>query len=132
MDTSDAAATVRLDLAVEGADAEDLEAATVSLRRQLADLDVDRVSRLSGDAAPEGAKSAELIQIGTLLVEVAKTSSELMPLLTVLAGWIGRRRRARLTVTLDGDTIELDSATAEQQGAVLQAFLARHSTESTA
>ncbi len=130
LDDSHASETIRLQLALDDDDADELGRVSASLRRQLLELDVRDVRPPSGGVAPDGARSPGLGEAGMLLVDLGKAGGSLLPLVTFLTGWISRRRGGtRVSVTVDGDTITLDAATAEQQAAALQLFLERHGGE---
>ena len=125
----DNAETIRVELALGGTDADELERVSASLRRQLLELDVRDVRAPAGTAAPDGARSAGLAEVGTLLIDLSKAGAGLLPLLTFLNGWLSQRRTGSLSVTVGGDTITLDAATPEQQDAAFQLFLERHGGE---
>jgi hypothetical protein len=108
---------------------DELERISASRRRQLLELDVRDVRVPPGSAAPDGARSAGLAEVGTLLVDLGKAGAGLLPLLTFLNGWVSRRPTGSVSVTVDGDTITLDAATPEQQDAAFQLFLQRHGGE---
>ena len=51
-------------------------------------------------------------------------------LIETLRDWLGRHSgRHRISVTIDGDTIELERATAGQQRELVDAYVRRHSVE---
>jgi len=108
-----------------GATPEALDALTRSLRNELLELDVDSVEQPSGGPAPEGSKGLELAAIGALLVQVKST----LPVVTAVVGavraWLQRSTSTgrTLKVTIDGRTLELTSATADQQQRVVEEFL---------
>lgn len=122
----DSANTIRVELALDETDEDEVERVTASLRRQLLELDVSDVRIPPGAAAPDGARSAGLAEVGTLLIDLGKAGAGLLPLLTFLNGWLSGRHTGSLSVTVDGDTITLDAATPEQQDAAFQLFLQRH------
>ncbi|MFE9611176.1 hypothetical protein [Streptomyces sp. NPDC006012] len=115
--------TIRL--AVSGAadvDQDELDQLTAMLRRQLLELDVTdvRMAR-SGGAVPEGAKPGELIAVGALVVSLAPTV--LRPALRLVETWMQNRPVRTVKVDVDGRTLELGHASAEQQQQLLDAFV---------
>jgi hypothetical protein len=56
-----------------GADAEDVAEATLQLRRELLDLDVDAVELPSAGEPPPGSRTVELAALGALVVTVAQS-----------------------------------------------------------
>ncbi|MFL4908380.1 effector-associated constant component EACC1 [Streptomyces sp. MMS24-I2-30] len=124
--------TSSMRLAVTGAadvDQDELDQLTRELRRQLLELDVAdvRVARSDG-AVPEGAKPGELIAVGALVVSLAP--AVLRPALRLLETWMRNRPVRTVKVDVDGRTLELDHASAQQQQQVLDAFVAELRTRS--
>jgi hypothetical protein len=67
------------------------------------------------------------VSLGAIVVALSASGGVLVSLIETVRGWLGRRSAPhKLTVTIDGDTIELDSATLDQQGALVAAYLRRH------
>jgi hypothetical protein len=52
------------------------------------------------------------------------------PIVQVIQGWIARRASRSVKLTIDGDSIELSNASADEQRQLLQAFVARHAPKS--
>jgi hypothetical protein len=121
---------LRVDLNVgSDADAADLEQDTLQLREELLQLDVSDVQRPPGDAAPEGAKGIDVGLLGTLIV----TSSQeaLGAIIRAVAGFITRSANRSVKLQLGEDVIELTGSSRADQERLLEAFLARHATESS-
>jgi hypothetical protein len=98
-----------------------------ALRAELLDLDVESVEFQKG-AAPEGAKSSDVVTLGAMIVALSASGGVLTTLVEVLRDWLGRRAgRYKISVTIDGDPLELERATAEQQQAIVLAYIERHS-----
>jgi hypothetical protein len=97
------------------------------LRAELTELDVDAVDLAPGEAVPEGAKAADPVTIGALMVALSASGGVFTTLIETLRDWLGRQSaRHKISVTIDGDTIELERATNAQQQALLDAYIARH------
>lgn len=118
-----AASTMRL-VVSGGADVdqEELDELTLQLRRRLLELDVDdvRVER-SGAPVPEGAKPGGLLAVGALAVSLAP--AVLRPALHLVETWLQNRPVRTVKVDVDGRTLELGHASAEQQQRLVDAFL---------
>jgi hypothetical protein len=112
--------TVRLGVA--GGDDQELADAAGVLRDELLALDVDAVEPLTGEAAP-GAKGAGVV-LGALLVRLGG-AVPLRAVVDALLRW-ARGSGRTVEVTLDGDTLRLGNASAEQQERIIDAWLARH------
>ncbi|MGH3622129.1 MAG: effector-associated constant component EACC1 [Sciscionella sp.] len=110
---------------------EDDERLGRQLRAELAELDIDIATVSGGGAIPQDAKGADPVTAGTLLVTLSASGGVCTALIATLRDWLGRRpgRKHRVSVTLDGDTLELEHATAVEQRDLVDAFLRRHTAE---
>ena len=116
---------LRVDLRLEpDADAVELEDATLSLRDELLELDVDAVERPPAGPPPEGAKAVEATILGTLVVEAGK--DVIAAVIGAIQGWLGRGKSRSVKLQLGQDTIEITDLNAEDQHRLIEVFLARH------
>jgi hypothetical protein len=106
--------------------ARELEELTAAMRRELLQLDVMAVDRVSGGPAPDGAKGIELAQIGALIVSLGKATPVLGQVVEVIQAWAARSPNRTVKLTLDGDTLELNGVTESQQHLVIKDWMARH------
>jgi hypothetical protein len=92
------------------ADSEEIDAETRQLRRRLAELDVDSVQLASGGAVPAGAKSAEAVALGTLLVTLLPAT--LPKVLELLQSWMLRNtgRTIKIRASAGDKTVEVEYA----------------------
>lgn len=105
-------------------DAAETDHLTRNLRDELLQTDVEEVRQQSAGPAPDGSKAGEVLQVGALLVAVAPIAVQAV--VDAVRRWQDRQRGASVTITIDGDTLELDRATPEVQEELLKAFLGRH------
>ncbi|MFE2159232.1 hypothetical protein ACFW9M_15630 [Streptomyces lydicus] len=115
----------RLTLDLAGAsdtDAEELQSLAEQLRRALLELDVEGVqlARRSA-AAPEGAKPGEALAVGALVVTTAPLL--VRQVLQLVDTWLRNRPVRSVKVELDGASIELGHASAEDQRRLIDAFV---------
>lgn len=97
------------------------------LRAELAELDVESVTLAMDGIVPEGAKSADAVTVGAIVVALSASGGVFTVLIEMLRDWLGRQSaRHRISVTIDGDTIELDRASAGQQQALVDAYVRQH------
>ncbi len=97
------------------------------LRAELAELDVESAALVPGAPAPDGAKGADPATVGAIVVAMSASGGVFALLIGTLRDWLGRQSaRHRIAVTIDGDTIELDGASADQQQALVDAYVQRH------
>ena len=122
-----AAAAVSLTIGLEDdGDAAEIERLTQRLRRELLELDVAGVERPRSQDVPGGAKAVDFAHLGELVVTMTQAAPAVAALAGVLQRWIGGGGGRRLRVEIDGDVLDLSSASAEQQEAALALFLERH------
>ncbi len=109
-------------------DSEAGERLTRQLRAELAELDVESADLAVGGIAPEGAKGTDPVTVGAIIVALSASGGVFTALIETVRDWLGRHgRRHRISVTIDGDTLELERATIGQQRELVDAYLRRHS-----
>lgn len=109
------------------ADAEEAERLGRQLYAELRELDVDTVQPAGEPVAPDGAKGA-VASLADLLVTMSGAGGVLATVVATIRDWLGRRRDGgRVVVTIDGDSLELSSATAAERAELVDAFVRRHS-----
>jgi hypothetical protein len=117
--------TLGIDLTEPDADAEDVAEATIQLRRELLELDVDAVEIPSAGEPPPGTRAAELVALGALAVTIAK--SQLLPaVVAVIQSWLSRSRHRSIKLELDGDVLELTGLSSDEQRRLTDEWLRRH------
>jgi Effector Associated Constant Component 1 len=111
-----------------GADAEESERLGRQLRQELRSLDVDRVQPVTGGEAPAGSKG-DVAAIAEWLVTLSASGGVVATLVGTIRDWLGRRGAGhRITLTIDGDSLELDSATPAERAELIDTFVRRHQT----
>jgi Effector Associated Constant Component 1 len=120
---------LRVQLSEEGADAEQLDELTHSLRQELLQLDVKDVTAQRAGHPPPGARGElDAAQVGGLLVALGSEARGLTAVIAAIRAWLARRRGAHRSVRLEiaGDVLELSSATAADQDQLIGLFVSRH------
>ena len=127
------ATEMTIELFEPDADLEALDELTRNLREELLELDVDSVSPPTAGPAPAGSKGLELAAIGALLVQVKSSVQMVSAVVTAVRSWLqrGSSPNRTLKVTVDGRTLELSAATAEQQQQVVDEFVRSLAGDST-
>ena len=97
-----------------------------SLREDLLELDLDAVELAPDGAPPEGARAAEALVVGALVVQLARTSDALATLLRTIRGWLGPSGERRVRIELDGDVLELSGVSDEERERLVDIWIARH------
>ena len=124
-EVSDVSKELKIELFEPGADHEALDGLASDLRLELLELDVDSVSPVALEPPPEGSKGMELAAIGALLVHVKDALPVVNAVVTAARQWLARASSSgrSLKITVDGRTLELSAATAEQQQQLVDGFL---------
>jgi hypothetical protein len=118
--------SVRIDIAVEEADAEVVESATDRLREELLCLDVESVDIARVGQLLTGAKmGAEIAIIGTLLL-TAPDSALLSSVIEVIKSWTGRSTGRTARLEIDGDVLDVHGLSSSEQKFLIEQWLARH------
>src|ERR1700731_3973902 len=93
-----------------GQDPEAGERAARGLRAEIAELGgVEAVRAVPGGTPPERAKGPGAVTAGALLVALGGAGVVFTALVETLRDWLGRQSaRHRISLTIDGDTIELE------------------------
>jgi len=115
---------IQVDLGLD-ADAEEVAEATLELRRELLDLDVDSVELRAGGQPPPGTRGVELAALGALLVSVTQ-SQLLAPVLAAIRSWLGGSPQRSIKLELEGDTLELTGISSAEQRRLVDEWLQRH------
>jgi hypothetical protein len=106
-------------------DDDQLDEATGRLSRLVRELDVDDIRRGSGGSAPAGAKGSAT-DIATLLVGLSD-SRALSAVVGTVRGWLGVSRGSRrVRLSVDGDELEVDGLSSEEQKDLIRSWLHRH------
>jgi hypothetical protein len=108
-------------------DAEAADRLTRRLRTELAELDVESVALAADGSVPDGAKAADPVTLGAIVVALSASGGVFTVLIDTVRDWLGRSSgRHRVVLTIGDDTIELDRATAAQQRDLVEAYIRRH------
>lgn len=99
------------------------------LRAELSELDIESVRPAPGDVLPEGAKGADPVTVGAVIVALSASGGVFTAVVETVKDWLGRHTaRHRVSVTIDGDTIQLEKATTDQRQDLVEAFVCRHTS----
>ena len=121
-------AALRLDLDLgPGAGVQELEDAAGDLLRELRELDVESVERVSAGVPPPGSRAIEVAALGSFVVTHGKAA--VGQLAGVLQTWLARRSGRAVKLTLGADSIEISGGSAGYQRQLIETFLAAHAKE---
>lgn len=108
-------------------DPEAAERLTRQLRAEIAELDVESVRPGPGGTVPDGAKATDPLTLGAIVVGLSASGGVFTTLVETLRDWLGRSSaRHRVSLTIDGDTIELERASADERRDLVDAYIRRH------
>ena len=107
-------------------DPEDRERLGRQLRKELSARDVDDVSAVESGPPPPGSKGAAAA-LTEWLVTLSGGGGVFVAVIGTVRAWLGGRAGAhKITLTIDGDTLELTSATAQERADLVETFVRRH------
>jgi hypothetical protein len=102
------------------------------LRSEVAELDVESVALVASGTVPDGAKGAGWVAVGAAIVALSASGGVFTALIETSRGWLGRQSaRYRISMTIDGDAMELERAPARQQQALVDVYLDRRTSGRT-
>lgn len=99
------------------------------LRSELAELDIDSIRNVPGKPAPKGTKGADAATLSDIIMTMSASGGVLTMTIAAIREWLARQsRRHHISVTIDGDTIELDHGSLDERRQLVEAYVRRHST----
>jgi len=108
-----------------GKDAEEVARLTGRLRVELLEFDVHAVQPATAGEAPADSKAVDLLAVSGLVVRFL--GQELLKSIVDGArSWLARQHCRSITLTLDGDSLELTGATSAEQDRLISLWVARH------
>lgn len=119
-------ADLQIKLSLGDADPVAVDEATSRLRKELLMLDVDGVNRQSAGEAPPGTRGAELIELGGLIVTLARNTGAIAAVVRSLQSWVARGHDRTIKLELDGDAIEVSGISSADQERLIAAWIDRH------
>jgi hypothetical protein len=108
-------------------DAEEVAEATLQLRRELLDLEVEAVELPRASEAPPGTKAVELAALGALVVTVAN-SHLLGAVVTAVRSWLAGQQQRSIELQLDGDVLKLTGLSSKEQRRLTDEWLHRQTS----
>jgi hypothetical protein len=106
-------------------DADEIARATLLLRRELRDLNVDVVAGPTACQPPPRSRGVDLAALGALVVNVAEPPV-LAAVVTAIRSWLARSSRRSVKLELGGDVLQLTGVSSAEQRRLTDEWLARH------
>lgn len=114
---------LRIELQMDdAADEEERASDTAKLRRRMLDLDVHDVKLASAGPPPVGARAAEVVQLGALIVSLVGSPSLVASIGHILSAWTSSRKDRSAVVQLGDRRIELTGISRDDQMSLLRLF----------
>ena len=126
MDEHPSALSVQVAIGPDG-DAEEIAEATLQLRRELLDLDVDAVDMPGAGEPPAGSKAVDVATVGALVLNLAD-SQLLDAVVAAVRSWLVGSSRRSIKLELGGDALELTGVSSKEQRRLTDEWLARHTS----
>jgi hypothetical protein len=98
---------------------------TGRLRAELLDLDVHAVQLATDREAPQDSKAVDLLAVGGLVVRFLG-HEVLKSIVDGARSWLMRQHCRSIKLTLDGDSLELTSASSAEQDKLIDLWVTRH------
>jgi hypothetical protein len=108
-----------------GGDADEVAQATLQLRRELRDLDVDAVEVQGAGEPPPGSRAVDVAGLGALVVNLADPQV-LAAVVATVRSWLAGSSRRSIKLQLGGDALELTGVSSSEQWRLADEWLARH------
>lgn len=111
---------------------EEVEKLSQQLRRELRSSDIDALTDVSRGSPPPNAKGGTAPWVAEWLITLSEASGALTTTVALIKDWLSRRTDKRLhkvIMVIDGDTLEVSSATSAEQAALIRAFIQRHASD---
>jgi hypothetical protein len=106
-----------------GTEDEEFEQVTRRLRKDILELDVEDVDLVKTEELPEGARSGEVVTLGSLLVTLAASSGVLPSLINTIQSWLKRNEGHSITLELGGDKLEVKGISSQTQQQLIDEWL---------
>ena len=117
---------LRLDAGAD-ADAHELNELTTQLRRQLLELDLEAVDRVRTGETPPGARAADFMALGALVVTLGKSPGLMKGVIGVVQSWLAASHGRSVELQIAGDTIKVGGLSLDEQQRLVDLFVQRHS-----
>jgi hypothetical protein len=125
MDEHLATLVIQVSVGPDG-EAEEVAQATLQLRRELLELDVDATEARSAGKPPPGSKAVDVGALGGLVVNIADPQL-LAAVAAAVRSWLAGSSRRSIKLELGGDALELIGVSSREQRRLTDEWLARHS-----
>jgi hypothetical protein len=109
----------------QDAEAEELAEATLQLRRELLELDVEAVELVRAGEPPPGTRAVDLVALGMLIVPIV-SSAPIGAVVAAVQAWIGGHGPRTVKLEIGGDVLELSGVSSKEQRRLTDAWLRRH------
>lgn len=106
-------------------DPDEVAQATLQLRRDLLDLDVDAAEVPGAGEPPPGSRAVDVAALGALVVNIADPQL-LAAVVAAVRSWLADSSRRSVKLQLGGDALELTGVSSREQRRLADEWLDRH------
>ena len=107
-------------------DKEQLKERTYSLREELLNTDVERITFVNNDVIPENTKGIDPELSNTLLITLVSSSSLLTVIISAIKDWLTRNNKPGITLEMNGDKLQITGTTTEKQEELIKIWMRKH------
>src|SRR6266702_8314843 len=119
-------ATLGIQLAIgPDTDTEETAEATLQLRRELLDLDVEAVELPRAGEPPPGTRAVELAALGALAITLSQ-SQLLTHVVAAVRSWLAGQQQRSIKLELGVDVLEMPGVSSTEQRRMVDEWLRRH------
>ena len=115
--------SLKINRTADAEDDEELEHITRRLRKEILELDVEDVDLVKTGEIPDGARSGDIITLGSLLITLASSAGVLPNLISTVQSWLKRNEGHSITLEVDGDKLEVKGISSQTQQQLIDEWL---------
>jgi hypothetical protein len=121
--------SVEIRISDPATDGEGIDHLTRNLRNELMVFDIDASSSPSSKLSPAGARGAEVVATGVLIVQAAIESGFLSKIVDIVGSWKARQDVAEVEIVVGPNRLTLRNAAPDQQRKLVEHFIRTTSKE---
>ena len=105
---------------------EELATATQQLRNAILETDVHSAELVSSGEAPKGARVADPVTLGALLIAFGASGGVFAKLIDTINDWVGKGDKRSVTLEIAGDKLTMTGVSKVEEKQLIDDWVARH------
>ena len=93
------------------------------LRKDILEVDVEGVDLIRTQESPAGARSGDVLSLGSLLITLVSSSGVLPSLINTVQSWLKRNEGHSITLEVNGDKLEVTGISSLRQQQLIDRWL---------